>query len=363
MGNCGPFHERVFDLLQRCPGVVVLHDLVVRDFFFAYCLAPGRGGVAHLRRLMDECHGPAAVRWLQRLFSAQPASAAEDPRLLQCHMARAAVGPAHGIVTHSEFARREVAPLAGSPVVRIDFPSPPLADAAVGWEIPAPRCSDDPVALLTVGTVQANKLIHEVIETLAGSALLRNRVNYTVVGPADEEAYAARLHRLIRQHRLEDRVHLAGRQPEDQLHEYLRSADVVVNLRYPHMGESSWSLLEALFAGKATVVWDHGYYAEFPDEVVVKVSSREALAISLEHLVRHPEQQRKIGAAAREHAQRRFDTVRYCANLLEFVQSLGPASPVLRLADTVGALIAEMAVAGVPDALLDRLAAELALLT
>jgi glycosyltransferase involved in cell wall biosynthesis len=278
-------------------------------------------------------------------------------------MARAAVGPAHGIVTHSEFARREVARLAGSPVVHIDFPSPPLGDVAGEWDIPAPRSTDEPITLLTVGTVQANKLIHEVIETLGSSALLRNRVNYTVVGPADDEAYAARLHRIIREHQLEHRVHLAGRQPERELHEYLRSADVVVNLRYPHTGESSWSLLEALFAGKPTVVWDHGYYAEFPNEVVVKVSSREALTVCLEDLVRRPEHRRQVGAAAREHAQRRFDTVRYCANLMNFVQSLGPAGPVLRLADTIGTMIADMAVGGVPDSLLDRLAAELALLT
>ena len=63
-------------------------------------------------------------------------------------------------------------------------------------------------------------------------------------------------------------MRLPGRLSDDDLWQQLTQADVVVNLRNPHFGESSASLLDALLAEAAIVVWNHGYYAEFPDDVV-----------------------------------------------------------------------------------------------
>src|SRR6202035_1766368 len=37
MGDYFPYHHSIYEVLLRRPGVVVLHDLVMRDFFFGYC--------------------------------------------------------------------------------------------------------------------------------------------------------------------------------------------------------------------------------------------------------------------------------------------------------------------------------------
>ena len=92
-------------------------------------------------------------------------------------------------------------------------------------------------------------------------------VVYTVIGAIESEEYQRTIQEIIRKHDLADSVRLVGPQPDQVLIDALQAADMVVNLRYPYLGESSWSLLEALFAGKPTIVWRHGYYDEFPDDV------------------------------------------------------------------------------------------------
>ena len=71
----------------------------------------------------------------------------------------------------------------------------------------------------------------------------------------------------------------------------MAACDVLVNLRYPTMGETSGSVIRALSLGKPLVVSDIGWFAELPDDVVLKVPADEfevatlqaALAFAAEH--------------------------------------------------------------------------------
>jgi hypothetical protein len=84
--------------------------------------------------------------------------------------------------------------------------------------------------------------------------------------------------------------------------------DVVVNLRYPHRGEVSGTVVRALQAGKATVVSGTGSYLDLPDDCVVRVGPglprAEELAQVLGGLVRDPERRRALGERARQYMGR-----------------------------------------------------------
>src|SRR5207302_455987 len=86
---------------------------------------------------------------------------------------------------------------------------------------------------------------------------------------------------------------------------------------------------------KPTVVWDHGYYAEFPEGVVCKVASWKRFTQVLEELCRSPERRRQVGCRAREYALRTFDTAKYCREFLAFVEQVLGQRPVLRVAGLV----------------------------
>ena len=75
-------------------------------------------------------------------------------------------------------------------------------------------------------------------------------------------------------------LHLAGFVPElADFVGWIHTADVVVNLRNPTMGETSAIALRAMAACKPLIVNDHGWYAELPSEAVLKVPVGDPLAL------------------------------------------------------------------------------------
>jgi hypothetical protein len=152
---------------------------------------------------------------------------------------------------------------------------------------------------------------------------------------------------------------LAGRRSDDELRAAIAEADVVINLRNPHFGESSASLLNALVAGVPTVVWDHGCYGEFPDDVVVRIRAEGELGPALLAIVRDPDRRRRMGAAAREHSLARFDTALYCNRLRHFVEEVRRRAPLTALTDRVSDHLIELGSSD-RDGLAARFATELA---
>ena len=160
---------------------------------------------------------------------------------------------------------------------------------------------------------------------------------------------------------LSDVVRLTGWLSDARLWTEVTRADLVLNLRNPHLGESSGTLLNALLAGTAAVVWNHGWYAEFPDDVVWKVSSEAELAGALERLCRDPELRRRLGAEAQNTpspGSARPPTA--AASARSWMRSIA-RRPLLAVADALSDLLLEFGPCP-PDGLVERLASEVAVL-
>ena len=364
LGNFVPYHRAVYEVSRRHAGVVILHDLVMRDFFLALFVHERHDAPAFVRHALRD-HGPAAAARARGAVDGTRPEVMGDPDRLTDAMFPSALDGCRGAIVHSDYARRRVAEALTVPLAQLDFP---MFGPCRTFESGVPEKTPDPdgkVRLLTFGVVNETKLIHATIRAIARSAFLREHVRFTVIGGTggapQELRYLDRLRDMIRDADLEDVIELAGRRPDDELNRHLADADVVVNLRFPHTGESSASLAAALVAGACTVVWDNGYYGEFPDDVVRKISAESQLGPALEELVRDADQRRALGRAARAHALERFDTDRYCEAFLEFAAEICARGPTDRLADVVAGHLAEM---GRPpgDPLVDQVAAEIAAL-
>lgn len=337
MGNFPRYHLAVYESAVRFPGVVVLHDLVMRGFFQVYtCEMLGRPEL--FPALLREYHGAEAAAHGEEILAGRYGDD-DDPRRLRYPLFGPTLRGALGAVTHSAYTHGRVSG-GGLPVAKLEFPLfGPARDLATVARKPSPP--DAPVRLLTFGVVYTNKLIHTTIEAIGRSDVLRRRVKFEVIGGA-VGGYDVRLNELIARYKLEEVVTLAGWQPDERLKAALTAADVVINLRNPHMGESSASLLDALAAGVPTVVWDHGFYGEFPDDVVVKVRAEAEVQPALERLVTDRALRERMGQTAREHALRRFDTAAYCRGLVAFLEATFATVPLARLADRVADVLREM---------------------
>src|SRR5438046_7264571 len=111
---------------------------------------------------------------------------------------------------------------------------------------------------------------------------------------------------MIRSMGLSANVRVLGFAPIDDFVGYLGACDIVLNLRFPTVGESSGTLLRSLGLGKAVLVSAIGSFAEFPDDVCLKVpvgTGEEDLIFEyLTLLASCPAVARSLGALAKDDA-------------------------------------------------------------
>lgn len=294
LGNHIGYHREIFEASRRAPGIVILHDYVMRNFFAAYW----RRDVPGDRPLFEE-----------------------------------AVRGAWGVVVHSGFLRRRVARVFPGPVKKLGLPlipdrSGPLLSRA---QLGIPK---DTTLVLTIGHVNPNKRIEAVIE-----ALKRHRgVTYVVAGPF-EEAYRRTFG--------ECAARFTGYVTDVELRSYLEHADLCVNLRDPVTEGASGSVIEEMLYGKPVIVTDNGFFSELPDDCVRKVNprhEREDLAKALGDLLADRGARRALGARAQRYAAAEFRVDAYAKGILEMARELLYAKPLLRYADRVGDILFEMGV-------------------
>ena len=101
------------------------------------------------------------------------------------------------------------------------------------------------------------------------------------------------------------RVHLVTDVTDEEFLGWLHAADVVVDLRFPHRGEVSGTLIRAMQVGRPCVVSGVGTYLDIPDDVVVHVAPARPdpadLATVFDGLVADRDRRERLGERARAH--------------------------------------------------------------
>jgi glycosyltransferase involved in cell wall biosynthesis len=330
LGDHYPYHAPVFEMSQRVPGIVVLHDYVMHHFFAEYCerhrkwdwyaAAMKHRYGADLRLTADGWTGEAWRAW-------------ERPDAVRYPLFEEAIAGCRGVVAHAEFVRDAVARTVGVPVVKIplaysvDRVSPVFSRADL--QIPEGR-----KLAVTVGHVNENKRSHAVLQAMAADRRLAETLFYVVVGD-DTGAFAGRLKALCEDWKLQDSVRFTGTASESLLRSYLANADFCINLRLPAMEGGSASCVEQMLFGKPVIVTDTGVYRELPDSSVRKVRPEheaEDLACCLKDLAGGENLRREFGEAGRRYAETVCAPESYAAQFLEFCTGNVALRPTLELA-------------------------------
>jgi glycosyltransferase involved in cell wall biosynthesis len=344
MGNYLPFHRQIFEISQKAPGIVILHDFVMHHFFAGYYfqyLKNQREYQAAMTRHYGErgkavanesCAGTRQWVW-------------ETSEVLQYPFFEEAMRGAWAVVVHSDFFRESVAARFSGPVKKLGLAYGTQAEVAVckRQDLGIP---EDRTLIVTVGHVNPNKCIHSVIEALGRDPEIRRNVLYVVVGPYDE-VYRRRLDEQVRKYNLENIVRFTGYASDEHLKSYLEHSDLCVNLRYPSTEGASASAIEEMMHGKPVVVTDTGFYSELPDDCVRKVNPRndhEQLPRVLRDLVLDRHARQDMGSRAKSYANANFRADTYARGIVELAEELLDAKPLLAYADRIGDILADMGV-------------------
>ncbi len=316
-------HLEIFEASQLVPGVVVLHDLVLHHFFAEYYLDHRAAPETYCNRMEDYygLHGREVA--MRAIGGVGPPVWGTDAVADFPFFEDALLGST-AVVTHSNFARRRIRQHYVGPIQVLPLPYASLPCDKTGSR-ESLNLAPGQRLIVTIGHANENKRILDVLEALAALSPTSCDFVYAVVGQIDP-AYRQRVLATATRSGIAERVRLfEGFVPDELFDDYLRHADLIVNLRRPPLEAASSSLVEAMFASKAVIVSDAGWYAELPDSCVRKVPAKATpadLAAALRDLLYDEQTRRELGRKAREHALLRHSAAQYCAGLLKLAVNL-----------------------------------------
>jgi glycosyltransferase involved in cell wall biosynthesis len=377
VGNNPDFHARTWKMLQRIPGIVVLHEAMLHHLVRGMTLAKGDlEGYAEEMRYAYGKTGEALAR--RSIGTGIPLDVWSYP------LFERVVDASLGLIVHNDctgdrvrasrpetrivkiphhLSLRELATVSDGPAGP-EPPSPDAARAALGLP-------PDAFVVASFGFITPAKRLDVALRAFARLRREVPNAVYLLVGEVSPHYdFAALLGP-----DLAPGVTVVGRTELDRFLLYMLAADLTINLRYPSAGETSGTLIRLLGMGKPVIVSHTGAFSEIPDDCCAKIdldeTEEELLAAVLLRLAQDEPLRRRMGDNARRHlaahhtlegsALAYADFVREiaAARLQPFrpVPPLAPYPPADVFSDLTAAVAAEATDLGVREKDTDLLAA------
>jgi glycosyltransferase involved in cell wall biosynthesis len=357
LGNQRDFHAGIWQVGVQHPGIVVLHDLCLHDFYFMLSVRHGKDRAAYCSA-MERWYGQEG-RQSAEAYCAGGVSA--ESMAQKFPLTREAVRNALGVVTHSIRALEELNETPACPVAALDFPYAAAAESRYRvWRAVRDGVPHPPYRLMVFGYLNRNRRLGPLLEALAGMPE-REQFRLEMCGQLwDESHIRDRIERLG----LSSAVSLHGFLSGDQVEQKLSTAHLAINLRYPSMGEASLSQLQFWDYGLPTLVTHTGWYVSLPEDATAFVRPEYEIADIQAHLrafLADPGAFRAMGERGRNslknHGPERYvdAMTRFAAEALR----LSPRVSALALAGRVGSDLREWLPVAASPYLLERASKEI----
>jgi glycosyltransferase involved in cell wall biosynthesis len=310
MGN-SHFHDYIYKMLLRYPGIVCLHDFGIGGFH-AWHAAQPETPPEYLTAEIESFAGPAAPDIIAALpqWSTEPDGLRQAFSDRRIYLNRRVFDHSQAVILHDPWCRQEVSRLFPELLDRVAVvPAGTTVHPATSAQRQAVRNRFDlPAEALifaSFGILHPHKLNDETIEAFAAicrdvpEALLVFVGRDLACGQAAAKALALGV---------QDRVRFLGHVDLDDFAELAACVDVGINLRRaPTNGETSASLLNLLSTGIPCIASDVDTFSSYPDDVVCKVPASAHLVANLAaimlRLARDLPERRTRGDAALEYVR------------------------------------------------------------
>lgn len=317
MGN-NPFHEDIYGLALRLPGVVVLHDYVLHHLIARCTIQRGdlAGYAWHQAYERGAAGAAAAIRRALHVYSEREQFL--DP------LNRALLDRCRGAVVHSRWVAdrvRRVHPSLPLAHVPHHLAPPPLGRReAFRRQL---GIAPHEVVLASFGFITPSKGVSNLLRAYAQ---LRPAYPYLRCFLVGEPEPGLDLAGLLARLGLEKEVAVTGYTDIESFYGYMAACDIAVVLRYPTAGETSGALLRLFGSGKAVVTSNLQQFAEWPDDVCLKVDPGPAqgpmLCFYLRRLLERPSLRAALGENARRYVEAHHALERSAAAYIEFLQKV-----------------------------------------
>jgi len=295
VGN-NPGHIFVLDALRKWGGVTTLHDQNLH-YLYEVSHAPKSLLSRIMRDSSDRLGAVFARQWFENGTKTGANYALFD-------MLGEVLSRSTAVIVHSRFAKNRIRLLYGAEAAENVHVVPHLA-------LPPDNRTDDFLhgvlkipdgvpLIMTSGFATFAKRFDWLVAALDEIASRGAGFFWVHAGKERPEEYD--LSGLLERYpEVKRRSCITGYLSEEQLNECIAACDVLINLRYPSVGESSGTLARAMAAGRCCVVNSTASYADLPPGSVLHVpvmGAVPALVEGLECLLRAPELRAAYGGRA-----------------------------------------------------------------
>jgi glycosyltransferase involved in cell wall biosynthesis len=313
IGNNGD-HDFCYRTALEHPGVVVIHEANLHHLIADLTIKTGDWD-AYMQYVIEE-GDQAAIDYSQRVRRLEVGPDYDGLPMLRRLLNRSKAAVVHS--AHVERALRQ----AGfeKPIARIHHGAWIPEASRAGYR--SKLGLDETTPLIGIfGYLKPYKRIAESLRAFRRIVRLDPRAKMILVGEAHPELP---LESMVQSLDLGANVRLLGRQPIDDFVGYLAACDIVLNLRFPTVGENSGTLMRALGLGKAVIVSEVGSFCELPPSICLKApvdqTEEDHLFEYLNVLVSRPEFRRELGARARAWVERECSWPKVARDYADFLE-------------------------------------------
>jgi glycosyltransferase involved in cell wall biosynthesis len=319
-GN-SPFHSHMVELLDKVPGIVVLHDFFLSSMLAHMDLHEGHAGL--FKQELARSHGEEATTKLA-LYGHWEA-AKDFPA------SRRVIERAKSVIVHSGHSghlRDQYFP----ELTQVSWNVVPMPQLPVPNRNPVERdalrarlgFSSKEFIVVSLGFLADTKLNHVLLEAVQEQELAAQAsIRVVFVGENDGGEYGASLTSEIERMDLPGRVAITGFVDSKTYEDYLCIADCAVQLRTRSRGETSKAVHDCMSHGLPVIVNDYASFGQLPDATVYKISAMPTageLARALADLIGDPLKPALIGLFAKHHMYKEHSAERVAAGYAEVIR-------------------------------------------
>lgn len=315
MGN-SPAHDFMYDVVHRNPGLLVLHDLSLHNFFARQAQRDPARYVRACGFAYDREGSTLARRYLRQPMPVEYPQYLVSESLAARHLA---------VIVHSQHAAAQLGercPTATIHALPMLMPLPPVrSPEACRIEL---GIAPETYLIVVFGTLNVSKYPTEILDALQSLRADGVAAHVAFVG---KETFGFQLAPEIMRRGLDAYVTQLGFVDAIDVQRWMFAADVAVGLRRLYFGETSASALRVLASGTPMIVTRIGAFDELPDDVCIKLEAdsinvSEALHAALRQLYLDLDRRQTMGAAARDYVKRMHDPALVAEAYLDVVRTI-----------------------------------------
>ena len=296
------YHSHMFDLINVVPGVVVLHDFYLSNI------------IAHMDAQLEKGHF-----WARSLYFSHGYRALEErfntadiesiKWKYPCNLSLTSAGL--GIIVHSASSIKLAERWIGKSEADSWSIIPMLSNVSDNDERIVARkrlnIDENTFVVCSFGLISFAKLSHRVLEGWVASGAAADQKSCLIfVGESANNEYGRHLRAQIKKSKLADRIIITGWTSNEIFSDYLKAADLGIQLRTHSRGETSLAVIECMANAIPTIVNANGSMADLPMNCTYMLPdnfSSEELSNALDDLWINKDLRCKLGMRARAHIQ------------------------------------------------------------